>query len=209
MEPEADVRMPLTEHLEELRRRLVRALLATLLAFAACWFWAEPLVQWLTRPLLAIEADGARIIGTGVTDAFFTKLKVAFIAGVFVASPVIFFQTWRFVAPGLYDREKRLAIPFTVAATVFFVAGAGFCYAIVFPVAFRFFLTEFASIALSPEIRISEYLSFVTRMLLARRHLRRHLTDERGELRRDRHRLVFGGVRHVLEMERDLLDVAA
>lgn len=167
MEPESDVRMPLTEHLEELRQRVIRALLATGVAFGGCWFLAEDLVRWLTAPLLAIDAYQARVIGTGVTDAFFTKLKVSFMAALFVASPVIFFQAWRFVAPGLYAREKQLALPFTVFASAFFLAGAGFCYAVVFPVAFRFFLAEFASLTLSPEIRISEYLTFASRMLLA------------------------------------------
>jgi sec-independent protein translocase protein TatC len=167
MEPESDVRMPLTEHLEELRSRIIWALLATFVAFGGCWLVAENLVRWLTAPLLEIDAHQARMIGTGVTDAFFTKLKVSLIAAVFVASPVIFFQVWRFVAPGLYAREKRLALPFTLAATVFFVTGAAFCYAIVFPVAFRFFLAEFGSISLAPEIRVSEYLTFASRMLLA------------------------------------------
>lgn len=167
MEPESDVRMPLTEHLEELRTRLIRALLATFVAFGGCWLVVDMLLRWLTAPLLAIDEHSARVIGTGVTDAFFTKLKVAFIAAVFVASPVIFFQIWRFVAPGLYSREKRLALPFALSASVFFVSGAAFCYTIVFPVAFRFFLAEFASITLAPEIRISEYLTFAARMLLA------------------------------------------
>jgi len=167
MEPESDVRMPLTEHLEELRRRIIRALLAIAIAFGGCWLVAEELVRWLTAPLLAIDAHQAHVIGTGVTDAFFTKLKVSFIAALFAASPVIFFQAWGFVAPGLYSREKRLALPFTLFASVFFVAGAWFCYAVVFPVAFAFFLAEFASITLSPEIRISEYLTFASRMLLA------------------------------------------
>jgi sec-independent protein translocase protein TatC len=125
------------------------------------------LVAWLTLPLRAVEAHVGGVIGTGVTDAFFTKLKVAFIAAIFAASPVVFFQAWRFVAPGLYRRERRMAIPFSIAASVFFVSGAAFCYAIVFPVAFEFFLAEFASVSLDPQIRISEYLTFVTRMLLA------------------------------------------
>ena len=89
------------------------------------------------------------------------------ITGIFIASPVIFFQAWRFVSPGLYAREKRVALPFSVAATFFFVAGAAFCYELVFPVAFRFFLEQFASISLGPQNRISEYLTFASRMLLA------------------------------------------
>lgn len=166
--PEADVRMPLTEHLDELRTRLIRALAAIAVAFGGCYLFAPLLITWITGPLLEAQAEGHfAIIGTGVTDAFFTKLKVSFIAGVFVASPVVFFQAWRFVAPGLYAKEKRLAVPFAIVASFFFIAGAGFCYAIVFPVAFAFFLTEFVSVAIDPQIRIGEYLTFATRMLLA------------------------------------------
>src|SRR5438876_701684 len=94
-------------------------------------------------------------------------LEVSFIAALFAASPIIFFQAWRFVAPGLYDSEKRLAFPFAIAASFFFVVGASFCYWLVFPVGFRFFLAEYQSISVAPQIRISEYLTFASRMLLA------------------------------------------
>ena len=159
--------MPLTAHLEELRWRLVRALLALGVAFGVCYWFAEPLFVFLVRPLAALRPDEPLIIGTGVTEAFFTKLKVSFIAALFAASPVIFFQGWRFVAPGLYESEKRLAVPFAIAASFFFVLGASFCYWLVFPVGFRFFLAEYASISVAPQIRISEYLTFASRMLLA------------------------------------------
>jgi sec-independent protein translocase protein TatC len=165
--PESDVRMPLTAHLEELRWRIVRALLAMAVGFAACYAFAEQLFRFLIRPLAALRPDQALIIGTGVTEAFFTKLKVSFIAATFLASPVMFFQAWRFVAPGLYESEKRLAVPFSAAASTFFVLGAAFCYWVVFPVGFTFFLAEYASIGVAPQIRISEYLSFAARMLLA------------------------------------------
>lgn len=164
--PESDVRMPLTGHLDELRTRLIRALAAVAAGFAVAYLWAAELVTFLVYPLVA-QGLSVDVIGTGVTDAFFTKLKVAAIAGTFLASPVIFFQAWRFVSPGLYAGEKRVAVPFSIAATFFFVSGAAFCYWLVFPVAFRFFLEQFASIALGPQIRISEYLTFASRMLLA------------------------------------------
>jgi len=159
--------MPLTAHLEELRWRIVRALVALAVAFGVCYWVAEALFAFLIRPLTALRPDQTLIIGTGVTEAFFTKLKVSFIAALFLASPIMFFQAWRFVAPGLYDSEKRLALPFAVAASFFFVVGASFCYWLVFPVGFRFFLAEYESISVSPEIRISEYLNFTSRMLLA------------------------------------------
>ena len=167
MNPETDARMPLTAHLEELRWRIVRALLAVTIGFGVCYGFSNQIFTFLIRPLAALRPGEALVIGTGVTEAFFTKLKVSFIAGIFASSPVIFFQAWRFVAPGLYEHEKRLAVPFSAAASAFFVTGASFCYFFVFPVAFHFFLEEFATIGVAPQIRISEYLSFASRMLLA------------------------------------------
>src|SRR4030095_4635641 len=167
MGAEDDVRMPLTAHLEELRTRLIRALLAVAVGFALSYWIAEPLVTWLLRPLTALRPDEALVIGTGVTDAFFTKLKVSFIAGIFVASPAVFYQAWGFIAPGLYEREKRVALPFSIAASVFFIAGAALCYYLVFTGALRFFPDEFTSVGIAAKIRVSEYLSFTSRMLLA------------------------------------------
>ena len=167
MGAEADVRMPLTAHLEELRTRIIRSLLGIAAGFLLSYGFAERLVSWLLRPLTAIRPDQSLVIGTGVTDAFFTKLKVAGVAGVFVASPIVFYQAWKFVAPGLYEREPRIAVPFSAAATFFFISGAAFCYYLVFPVAFTFFLDEFTSVGISPQIRVSEYLTFTSRMLLA------------------------------------------
>jgi sec-independent protein translocase protein TatC len=167
MGPESDVRMPLTAHLEELRTRIIRTLLATAVAFGVCYYFADALFAFLIHPLIALRPDQGVMIGTGVTEAFFTKLKVSFIAALFLASPVIFFQAWRFVAPGLYDSEKRLATPFAVAGSVFFVIGASFCYWVVLPVGFQFFLEEYASLEVAPQIRITEYLSFTARMLLS------------------------------------------
>lgn len=169
----ADLKMPLTAHLEELRWRLIKALCAIGVAFFGCYAFAERLFDILTQPLLALnighgaESDIVHLIGTGVVEAFFTKLKVSFIAAIFVASPVILYQIWQFIAPGLHNTEKRYARPFVFFGTFFFVSGAWFCYALVLPVGYRFFIQEYGSIRVSPEIRISEYLSFTSRMLLA------------------------------------------
>lgn len=167
-----DVKMPLTAHLEELRARLIRALLAIGVGFAACYTFADQLFLFLTQPLLALthapgREDAVHLIGTGVAEAFFTKLKVAFIGGLFVASPMILYQAWQFVVPGLYDSEKRYARPFVLSGTIFFFAGAAFCYAAVMPLSYAFFVGQYDTIGVSPEIRISEYLSFTSRMLLA------------------------------------------
>jgi sec-independent protein translocase protein TatC len=163
----ADVKMPLTEHLEELRWRLIRALLAITAGAVACYWVADILFQLLIRPLTIYSTEPVELIGTGVTEAFFTKLKVSVIGGIFLASPVVFYQGWRFVSPGLYDTEKRYALPFVFFATVFFVSGAGFCYQMVFPVSYAFFLEQYKTIGVAPSLRISEYLSFSARMLLA------------------------------------------
>ncbi len=162
-----DVKMPLTAHLEELRWRLIKSLLAVAVGFAATSNLADQLFAFLTRPLLALNPGPVELIGTGVTEAFFTKLKVSFIAAIFVVSPVLFYQGWMFIAPGLYDQEKRYVRPFVFFATIFFALGAVFCYWVVFPVGYRFFIEEYQSIGVSPSIRISEYLTFTARMLLA------------------------------------------
>ncbi|MBI4517415.1 MAG: twin-arginine translocase subunit TatC [Deltaproteobacteria bacterium] len=171
-----DVKMPLTAHLEELRWRLIRALLAVGLAFMVAYYFAEILFGFLTEPLLSLNASlsqgnpgagAVQLIGTGVAEAFFTKLKVCFLAGVFAASPVILYQLWQFIAPGLYDNEKHYAQPFVFFGTIFFLAGAAFCYYLVLPVGYRFFVEEYGTIRVDPQIRISEYLTFTARMLLA------------------------------------------
>ncbi|HVN84183.1 MAG TPA: twin-arginine translocase subunit TatC [Candidatus Binatia bacterium] len=163
--------MPLTAHLEELRWRLIRSLIGIAVAFAGCYYFAEPLFAFLTEPLLALNReagnDAVHLIGTGVVEAFFTKLKVCFLAAVFASSPVSLYQLWMFVAPGLLDTEKRYAKPFVFFGTVFFLAGATFCYYLVLPVGYRFFVEQYGSIRVDPQIRISEYLTFTARMLLA------------------------------------------
>jgi len=163
----ADLKMPLTEHLEELRTRMIRAVLGIVVAFVLTYNFADALFEFLTEPLRLQENDSLQLIGTGVTEAFFTKLKVSLIAAIFVASPILFFQAWQFVVPGLYDHERRYALPFVIVATIFFLLGATFCYWVVFPVGYAFFLAEYQNIGVAPAIRISEYLSFSARMLLA------------------------------------------
>jgi sec-independent protein translocase protein TatC len=165
----ADAEMPLTAHLEELRWRILKALLAIAAGFAFSYAFADTLFAILIRPIeLAAGGDETvKLIGTGVTEAFFTKLKVSFIAGIFLASPAILYQAWQFVSPGLYDDEKFYVIPFVFFGTFFFCAGAWFCYAFVFQIGYAFFLEQYATIGIEPTLRISEYLSFSARMLLA------------------------------------------
>lgn len=164
----ADVEMPLTEHLEELRRRLALSLLAIGVGFAISYGFSEQLFAFLREPLdAAAGSSPVKVIGTGIAEAFFTKLKVAFIAGVFLAMPAVLYEVWQFVAPGLHENEKRYVVPFVVFGTFFFVAGAWFCWAFVFQVGYGFFLRQYETIGIEPTIRISEYLSFSSRLLLA------------------------------------------
>ncbi len=166
----ADLEMPLTEHLGELRTRLVRIVLATVVGFAICYPQATWIFEFLQAPLnMASEASGIRmsVIGTGVAEAFFTRLKVSIIAGAALAMPVILYQLWMFVVPGLKHKEAVYARGFVVFGTLFFLTGAAFCYEIVFPFGFPFFLAEYTKIAVDPTLRISEYLSFTSRLMVA------------------------------------------
>lgn len=163
----ADIKMPLSAHLEELRWRLIKSLAAVGVAFLICYNFADVLVRFLTIPLIEQYAEPATLIGTGVAEAFFTKLKVSAIAAVFLAFPFILYHAWQFVAPGLLDQEKQYARPFVVFGTIFFLVGAAFCYEVVFPIGFAFFLAEYQTIGVDPSIRISEYLSFTSMMMLA------------------------------------------
>jgi sec-independent protein translocase protein TatC len=161
-----DRTMPLMGHLEELRSRLVKALITVGIAFLPAYAFANYLFVFLTQPLEAIP-NPPPLIGTSPAEAFFTKLKVAFIAAFFGASPVVFYQVWQFVAPGLYEHEKRYVWPFVLFGTFFFLLGAGFCHAVVLPVGYAFFLEQYKTIGVQAMLRVSEYLTFTARMLLA------------------------------------------
>jgi sec-independent protein translocase protein TatC len=160
-------RMSLMEHLQELRTRLIRAFIAVGIGFAVAYLFADPLFQALTWPIREVSGGKVMLIGTGVGEAFYTKIKVALIAGLFVASPAVFYEIWKFIAPGLYEKERKMAKPFVFFATAFFALGGYFCWAVVFKIGYAFFLAQYASIGVTPTIRISEYLSFSAKLLLA------------------------------------------
>jgi len=159
--------MPFTAHLEELRSRLIKSIITILAAFAVCFAFAEEIFAFLTAPLLRLQASGLTLIGTGVPEAFFTKMKVGLIAAVFLAFPIILRESWQFIAPGLYEHEKRYARGFVFFGTVLFLLGAAFCYTVVFQVGFGFLLKRYQALGVRPAIRIGEYLSFASRLLLA------------------------------------------
>ncbi|UCG39278.1 MAG: twin-arginine translocase subunit TatC [bacterium] len=163
----ADKKLPFTVHLEELRRRLIVCIVAVLVGFLVCYAFKERIFQFVSIPLVAsLPPDNSWMIFTGVTEAFFTYLKVSFLAGFFLSLPVIFYQLWSFIAPGLYSKEKRLVVPFVIFSTLFFVTGASFGYFVVFPFGFQFLL-GFATDTIRPFPSLKEYLSFATKLLLA------------------------------------------
>jgi sec-independent protein translocase protein TatC len=155
-----------TAHLDELRRRLIVCFVAVGIGFALSYGFKEKLFQILTRPLIGVMQTGDKLIFTGLPEAFFTYLKVAFLSGLILATPVIFYEFWMFVAPGLYKKEKRLMVPIVFLSTLFFVGGSFFGYFIVFPYGFKFFL-GFASETIQPLPSMREYLSFASKLLLA------------------------------------------
>jgi sec-independent protein translocase protein TatC len=159
--------MTLAEHLEELRWCILKSILAVVVVSGVSYFFANAIFAFVVAPLRQSLQPGQNLIGTGVTEAFFVEIKVALAAGVLFASPVIFYQIWRFIAPGLSGREKRLVLPFVFCATFFFVSGAFFCYRFVLPVAFKYFIEQYQSMGVSPAIRIGEYFTFFFRMVLA------------------------------------------
>jgi len=159
-------KIPFTAHLEELRRRLIVCFIAVGIGFVLSYGFKEKLFQILTRPLISVMETGDKLIFTGLPEAFFTYLKVAFLSGIILSTPIIFYQFWMFVAPGLYDKEKRLMVPIVFLSTLFFVGGSFFGYFIVFPYGFKFFL-GFASEIIRPLPSMREYLSFASKLLLA------------------------------------------
>jgi sec-independent protein translocase protein TatC len=171
-----DTKMPLIDHLIELRRRLVYSLTTVVILFFVCYYFSENIYAFLVRPLADITAEMGgerRMIYTALQEAFFTYVKVAFFAAMFLGFPVIASQIWMFVAPGLYKHEKRAFLPFLVATPILFFLGGAFVYYFVFPVAWRFFLSfEATGVDASPlpiqlEAKVGEYLSLVMQLIFA------------------------------------------
>ena len=165
-EEEDDRPMGLMDHLSELRGRLVRCTVAVMVGFIACWAVVDPIFDALVDPLLKVLPDGSHAIYTTLPEGFFTRMHISFVAGVFVSSPVIFYQIWSFIAPGLYEEEKRHILPVAFMSAVFFVSGGAFCYFIVFPQAFAFFVS-YATDSIVAMPKVSDYLSFVLKLILA------------------------------------------
>ena len=171
-------KMPLLDHLVELRRRLFRSVIALFVAFLTCFFFAEQIFVFLQQPLAyALENYGAsererRMIFTDLTEVFFTYVKVAFFAGAFISCPIFLSQMWLFVAPGLYKNEKSAFLPFLVATPVLFFIGGALVYYVIFPLASRFFLGfetmgSDGGLAIELEAKVNEYLSLIMKLIFA------------------------------------------
>jgi sec-independent protein translocase protein TatC len=161
-----DDRLPFTAHLEELRDRLIKCFVAVAVGFVISYFFKEKLFDILVKPLVDVMEQGETLIYTGLPEAFFTFLKVSFLSSLIITSPVIIYQFWMFVAPGLYTKEKKLLLPITFLSSFFFIGGSLFGYFVVFPYGFQFFL-GFATETIRPLPSMKEYLSFSAKLLLA------------------------------------------
>lgn len=161
-----EARMSFFEHLEELRTRLIRAVVAITIGFALCIVFQERLFNIISGPIIKLLPKDTGLVFTALQDPFFVYLKVAFIAGMFLALPFVIYQLWLFVRPGLLPRERKLALPFILVATLLFYAGGAFAYFVVFPAAFKFFL-KFQTETLKPMLSIKQYVSLVMLLMLA------------------------------------------
>ncbi len=159
---------PFTEHLGELRDRLVRSFIAVTIGFVAAYSFKEKLFEILNAPLVTAmgETGNAKMIFTGLPEAFFTYLKVSLLAGIILSTPVLFYEFWMFVSPGLYRTEKKYILPIVVLSVFFFLVGSSFGYFVVFPYGFKFFL-GFATDTIYAMPSMKEYLAFSSKMLLA------------------------------------------
>jgi sec-independent protein translocase protein TatC len=153
-------------HLVELRDRLLRAIVAVVLIFVCLMPWAGSIYDLLAQPMLRALPEGTKMIATGVVTPFFVPVKVTLMVAFVFALPVVLYQAWAFVAPGLYAHEKRLALPLVTGGTALFVLGMAFCYFFVFGTVFKF-IAEFAPKSITPAPDIEQYLSFVMTMFLA------------------------------------------
>ncbi len=156
--------MTFLEHLEDLRKRLLNSILALLIGVVPAWIFAKDIYHVLARPVTQYLPEGTKMAFTTLPAPFMLYIKVAFLTSLFLMSPVVFLQLWYFVAPGLYQKERKHVIPFVVFTTFFFILGALFGYFIVFPFACRFFLTQGQEF--QPVITVDQYFGFALKVLL-------------------------------------------
>jgi len=164
-DPEEELpRMTFLEHLEDLRKRLFVSALAVAGGFLLCWWRSKEIFHFLSKPVLAALPAGTKLAYTQLTEPFMIYINVALIAGIFVASPILLWQLWLFIAPGLYKHEKKWVLPFVFLSVFFFVGGGAFGYAVGFPMVAQFLIS--AGTDFQPVIKIDDYLDLVSKVLL-------------------------------------------
>ena len=155
----------LKPHIADLRKRLTISTITVVVMFFACFTFYEPILEWMMAPVKHALPAGTSMIAVEIQETFFTAMKVAFFGGFIISLPVIFWQLWLFLAPGLYDHEKKLVVPFVFFATLMFLLGASFAYYIVVPVGFDF-LIAFGNSVVSVLPSIGKYVGFFTKLLI-------------------------------------------
>ena len=155
----------LKPHIADLRKRLTISTITVVIMFFACFSFYEPILEWMMAPVKHALPAGTSMIAVEIQETFFTAMKVAFFGGFIISLPVIFWQLWLFLAPGLYDHEKKLVVPFVFFATLMFLLGASFAYYIVVPVGFDF-LIAFGNSVVSVLPSIGKYVRFFTKLLI-------------------------------------------
>lgn len=163
---ESENKQPFLSHLEELRKRLIRCAIAVGIGFVVSYFFSERLFILLISPLNAVMPEGDQLIFTNLPEMFFTYIKVALICGIMLSAPLIFYELWMFIAPGLYKKEKESVIPFVLSSTFLFVGGALFGFFIVFPFGFKFFI-GFSNEYVKALPSVKQYFSFSIKLLFA------------------------------------------
>jgi len=158
-------KMSFLEHLEELRKRLIVSIVALGVAFLLCWNFADRIFRWLSLPLAKFLPPGDKLVFTRLTEPFMLYMKVAFFTGIFIASPVILWQLWLFISPGLYKRERRYAAPFIIIASLFFIVGGYFGWRVLLPGTCAFFLETGKQF--KQMIKADEFFSFASTIILA------------------------------------------
>lgn len=160
--------MAISEHLGELRKRLVISALAWLIAFLGCYSFGEKLFEYIATPVRQALPEGSSLVFINATEPFFTILKVSALAGLVVAFPIIILQVWMFIAPALYGHEKRLAIPFVFFSSLCFGTGTYFGFTLVFPMIFSFLVTYGTNVAgINAMLSMGAYLTLASRLLIA------------------------------------------
>ena len=175
MNDENEKKSSFVEHLTELRSRLVKSIVYLFLFFIVCYFFAENIYSFLVAPYAdAVKDDGLnrRMIFTALHETFVTYLKVAFFTAMFITSPIILTQVWKFVAPGLYKNEKKALLPYLILTPILFLLGGMLVYYLIMPLAIKFFLSfetsaQINSLAIQLEPKVNEYLSLIMRLIFA------------------------------------------